>query len=144
MAHPTTEHRVAEDEVKLGRRLPGSLRNRLIEENGGEVETDGRYSESEEDSVWSPHAVADLIYDKKGRSWMGGGLADGTTSEAESFGPSWDVPEGTIVIGENGTGDRLLLLPDDRYAVRDHETGDVEPVGVRLHPGEGEYHEQAR
>ena len=144
MAHPTSEERIAAEEERLGRRLPDALRARLLEENGGEVETDDRYTDSVEDSVWELGGVADLHRDKKGRAWMGEGFADVTAAERESWAEMFDgVPEGTVVIAGNGTADLLLLLPDDRFAWWDHETAEWHEVGVRLRVGEGEFRDRA-
>lgn len=132
MAHPTNEERVDAEEQRLGRRLPSQLRDRLIEENGGEVESDEPFNDH-----WELYGVADLRSDKKGRSWMADGLADVTEREVESWGEAWQMPDDVVVIAANGSGDLLLLLADDTYGVRDHETRELIPTGVRLRPGEG-------
>lgn len=127
VAHPTTEERVEAEEERLGRRLPASLRDRLIEENGGEIESAGPYED-----VWQLQRVADLRTDKKGRSWPAAGLADVTAEHIASWGEAWQAPDGAVVVEDNGTGDLLMLLPDDTYAVRDHETQELIPVDLRL------------
>jgi hypothetical protein len=36
-----------------------------------------------------------------------------------------DLPTSSIAIGDNGTGDLLLVLDDDEIVWSDHETGEV-------------------
>jgi len=141
MASPASERRVLDEERRLGRRLPAALRERLLAENGGDIETDHRYVDSPEDSRWQLRGVADTRT-SSGRTWMAQGLAEGTAAEAAENVP-WEVTPGTVVIADNGTGDLLLLSLDDRYEVRDHETGEVEPVGVRLRVGLGSFTDAA-
>jgi hypothetical protein len=121
MGFPVEEERVAEAEGKLGRQLPPELRVRLMRENGGEVEVRGYPGD---DPVWQLHPVWDPS-DRKRAKRSANHVVRETQESVD------DLPEGTVVIAGNGTGDLLVLvLDDDQPHWWDHETGELHPVTV--------------
>jgi hypothetical protein len=52
--YPVGDDRIEEAEALLGRRLPGGLRDRLMRDNGGEIEVDGYPGDN---SIWFLHPV---------------------------------------------------------------------------------------
>ena len=120
MAYPGSEELVAAEEAQIGRRLPPAHRERLIRENGGEVEADGQ--------VWTLMPVRDAT-DRKttGRS------ANHIVRENEALRREpWDrFPEGCLAIADNGGGDLLVIVPgSDDVFFWDHETGELAAVTV--------------
>ena len=115
MFEPVEERFVAAAERQLGKGFPARYREWLIACNGGEVEVDGVW--------WDLHPVAD-------------------DSDPRRIGPTWDnvcrqtdlarllggFPEQAISIGEDGSGDRLILLQREpggslALAVWQHDSG---------------------
>jgi hypothetical protein len=104
-------------EVKLGRKLPLGYVARMCRENGGEVAmgTDS----------WCLYPIFDDS-DRKRLKRTCNDIVRETASARE-----WpDFPPETVAIGDNGGGDKLVLLADpesDRYGDAvywwDHETG---------------------
>jgi hypothetical protein len=118
VAFPVDEARIAAAEEALGRRLPHGLRERLRRDNGGEIPVEGYPG----DDVWQLHPV----WDDGDRKRMAR-TASHVVRETDEHGEL--LPEGTVVIGDNGSGD-LLVLPagSDNPAWWDHETGDLQPI----------------
>ncbi len=119
MAFPVDIKFANEAERKLGVKFPASFVVRMVKHNGGEVSTAA--------DSWQLHPFLDssdrkhlkrtcndiVLETKKAREWP-------------------DFPENAIVIGSNGGGDRLVLLPSsDAPAILgpvywwDHETGEL-------------------
>jgi hypothetical protein len=119
MAFAGSEELVAAAEAKLGRRLPDSLRTRLISENGGEIRA------AREDWALYP------VWDASNRKTMGR-TANHILRENDSLRREWPhLPDGFIAIADNGGGDLLVLPPDDDEVMCwDHETGELSPVKV--------------
>jgi hypothetical protein len=121
MAFPTTEDRIAAEEAKLGLRLPSEYRNRLISQNGGELETAG--------DVWQVNPVFDSSDRKRA-----GRTASHIYRETQQALQWHGFPVGAVAIASNGTGDLLVILPgkggslDGRVHYWDHETGKIEPT----------------
>ena len=124
MPFPVAEDRIREAEAQLGRMLPDALRARLIRDNGGEVEVAGYPGDN---PVWFLHPVWDPS-DRKRISRTANHIVRETREAHESIG---DLPAGSIVIADNGTGDLLLVLEGaDDVVWWDNETGRVAPVTV--------------
>ena len=125
MAFPVSEEHVQKAEAELGRRLPAELRERLMRDNGGEIEADGYPSD---ESIWSLHPV----WDPGDRKRMGR-TASHIVAETRKAHEGWRelIPAGSVVIARNDTGDLLLLLAErDDVVWWDHETSEVAPVTV--------------
>lgn len=98
MPFPTDEHQIGEAESKLSVVLPQAYRRRLMASNGGEVEVDGE--------TWCLHPVRDDSSRKRlGKTWDDIVRQTGEAREWSGF------PPGAISIGDNGSGDRLVLVP---------------------------------
>lgn len=121
MAFAGTEELLVAAEHELGRRLPEPHRNRLIRENGGEVQA--------ADETWTLYPV----WDPTSRKTMGR-TANHIIRENESLRRDWPdiLPDGHIAIADNGGGDLLVLAPEaDEIRFWDHETGELIPVSVK-------------
>jgi hypothetical protein len=118
MALPTTELCVAAEEQTIGRRLPRAHRDRLVRENGGEIFCDGE--------AWQLHPVWDPS-DRRTSQRSANHIARETEAARRWRG----FPDGGVAVGEDGSGNRLVLLPgsDDIYRW-DHETLVSEPASV--------------
>ncbi|MCK5942027.1 MAG: SMI1/KNR4 family protein [Planctomycetes bacterium] len=124
MYEPAAEPCIAAAEHELGVTFPRRYREWLRRQNGGEVEVG--------DGWWDLHPIAD-------------------DSDPRRIGPTWDhvcretglaramggFPAAAIAIGDDGTGDRLVLMRRKRdgaheLAVWRHVTGELEwaPGGV--------------
>ena len=92
---------VAATEARLGRLLPAEHRERLIRENGGEIETVG--------DTWTLFPV----WDATNRKTMGR-TANHIVRENEALRKDWSdiLPAGVIAIADNAGGDLLVLLPE--------------------------------
>lgn len=117
MFEPVEEQYVVAAEQHLGVTFPGSYRAWLLACNGGEVEVDGEW--------WDLHPVADA-------------------SDPRRIGPTWDhvcrqtdlarllggFPAAAISIGEDGSGDRLVLMRPEpemplQLGIWQHASGEV-------------------
>ena len=117
MFEPGAEPYIAATERQLGVAFPPCYRAWLRHSNGGEVEVD--------DGWWDLHPVAD-------------------DSDPRRIGPTWDhvcrqteqarllggFPEAAVAIGDDGSGDRLVLMhrmpgASLQLAVWRHVTGEV-------------------
>ena len=121
MPFPVAVEYVRKTEAMLGRKLPPGYVIRLCRENGGEVLTDG--------DVWQLHP----IFDDSDRTRLKRTCNDLVRETVVAR--KWpDFPPEAVAIGENGGGDRLILLPADegRYGDVvywwDHETGEIHQV----------------
>jgi hypothetical protein len=121
MAFPTTEDRIVAAETQLGIRLPDGFRNRLMSQNGGEVEAD--------DDDWTVFPVFDSS-DRKRASRSANHIVRETQQAA-----TWPgFPERAVAIASNGTGDLLVFLPrdklqlDGRVQCWSHETQKCTPT----------------
>lgn len=121
MAFPTTEDRVAAAERELGARLPAEYRNRLISNNGGELET--------AEDVWQVFPVSDDTDRKRaGRS------ANHIVRETQQAAQWPGFPPGAVAVATNGSGDYLVFLRrpdgncDGRLQLWSHESRDCNPT----------------
>jgi len=121
MAFPTTEDRIAAEEAKLGVLLPSEYRNRVIAQNGGELDTAG--------DDWQVFPVFDNTDRKRA-----GRTANHIYRETQNAKQWHGFPEGAVAVAANGTGDLLVFLAgkDGRLGGRlhhwDHETAEVTPT----------------
>jgi hypothetical protein len=111
-------------------------RDRLLRKNGGSIVI--TFDEDPEPSHWDqflddPTAPSEWplhpVWDASSRETMR--LTARHIVRAQQSAHEWSVPQGSIEIAENGTGDRLLLMPaSDEVFFWDHETGETERVEV--------------
>ena len=122
MGLPTTDRAIRAAEDELGRRLPPSLRDRLLKNNGGGIVV--RLSD-EGDEYWELHPVWDPANrDTMRRSASHLAAEQGSAREWPGF------PPDAVAIAQRD-GDQLVLLPgEDDPQLWFHETGDLERVEV--------------
>jgi dipeptidyl aminopeptidase/acylaminoacyl peptidase len=117
MPFPTTLQYINEAEQQLGVLFPESFRSHLLKSNGGEVEY--------EDDSWEIFPV----FDKSDRKRMAR-TANHIVNETRQA-RSWSgFPPNAVAFCSNGTGDRLVFIPDQSTAQQlsntvylwDHET----------------------
>ena len=119
MAFPVDEERIAAAEEALKRRLPDGLRDRLREQNGGEVEAGG--------IVWFLHTVFDDSDRARLRRTATNHLVHETQELRDAFGELF--PDGAAAVAGDGGGDVLLLLPgEDVPRHWTPRTGDLDPA----------------
>ena len=121
MPFPVGEDRIEEAEGELGRRLPVVVRDRLMRDNGGEIEVHGYPGDN---PIWYLHPVWDAT-DRRRIARTANHIVRETREAHDTIG---DLPAGSIVIADNGTGDLLLVLADDDVVWWDHETAEIESV----------------
>ena len=118
MPFQTSESFVAAAETQLGMQFPASLRSHLIADNGGELDLD--------DDTWWLFAVADNS-DRKRLARSANHIVRETAKARTWSG----FPAKAVAIAHNGSGDCLILLPNEADPTRldsalylwDHETG---------------------
>lgn len=115
MPFPVDPMFIERAEKQLGRALPEALINRLRSENGGEVEAAG--------DTWQLHPV----FDDSDRKRIAR-TANHVLRETEVARCWSGFPAEALVIGSNGSGDHLVLIPEghrfrDTVYWWDHETG---------------------
>ena len=118
MAFPVDESRIRAAEEALGRTFPDVLRERLMSENGGEIDdTDEGY--------WFLYPV----YDDSDRRRLARS-ADHVVKETETWRSEADgFPQGAVPVAEDQEGNAIVLLPgDDRFYVWDHELRQTEQI----------------
>jgi hypothetical protein len=123
MPFPVDIKYVTQTEQKLGVKFPASFVVKMVKQNGGSVST--AYD------TWGLHPFLDAS-DRKRLSRTCNDISRETSAAREWPG----FPSNAIVIGSNGGGDILILLPqDDNPSVLshevfwwDHETGEVQVV----------------
>jgi hypothetical protein len=118
MPFPLHESHIIATETKLGVKFPPSFRQRMMRENGGEVETG--------DDAWQLYPFLDNS-DKKRLARTCNDIFRETLN-ARSWG---GFPANAIAIGTNGAGDQLIFVKssDNESELSpivywwDHETG---------------------
>lgn len=118
MPFSTTEAMIARAEQAVGRRLPTAWRQRLLESNGGSLET--------EEEEWQLYPV----FDDSDQRRIKRTFNDIVRETAESR--KWHgFPADAVAIGSNGTGDLLILLPESVAAFGEtlyawqHDSGEL-------------------
>lgn len=120
MPFPLDIKYVHQTENKLGVKFPASFVVKMVKQNGGSV--------TAASDTWNLHPFLDAS-DRKRLARTCNDIARETTAAHEGAG----FPSNAIVIGSNGGGDMLVLLPqNDNPSVLshevfwwDHETGEV-------------------
>jgi hypothetical protein len=123
MPFPTEERFVRDAELNLGVSFPSGLRARLLVSNGGEVKIN--------DDAWQLHPVFDTT-DRTRAKRTANHIVRETAAARE-----WPrFPREGVAIGDNGTGDRLILQRsridprslDETVFLWDHETGQLTEI----------------
>jgi hypothetical protein len=123
MPFPVDEKFVVKTEDKLGVRFPASFRNKMMENNGGEVQTPP--------DAWNLYPFFDTS-DKKRIKRTSNDIVRETNKARE-----WpNFPEGAIAIGSNGSGDQLIFIKKTNNHLElnksvfwwDHETGNINKI----------------
>ena len=116
---PVDENRIAAAERALGRRLPDGLRDRLRQENGGEIEAAG--------IVWSLHPILDDSDRRRLRRTGTNNMVHETEEARDTFKELF--PDGAVAVAGDGGGNYLLLLPDEnKPRWWEPRTGHLEPA----------------
>ena len=120
---PVDERWLRQAEQSLGRLLPDSYRERMMRDNGGEIQAAG--------DTWLLYPVYDQSDRKRIKRTCNHILLE-TRSAA-----SWaGFPQEAVAIASNGLGDQLTFLPDEQDSrvfepcvyFWNHETRELEPV----------------
>jgi hypothetical protein len=128
MPFATTDEHIRKAEEALGVQLPAVLRERLLRDNGGEIEA--------ADDIWQLFPVQDTT-DRKRLSRTASHIVR-ETAEARK----WDgFPSRAIAIASNGSGDYLILQDmagngnfADTVLLWSHDDASVTPVDVTWQP----------
>ncbi|MHC4637625.1 MAG: SMI1/KNR4 family protein [Planctomycetota bacterium] len=122
MPFPVDEKYINMTEKKLGVKFPQAFRQKMMKDNGGEVETPP--------DAWQLYPFFDTS-DKKRLKRTCNDIVRETASAKEWTG----FPDGAVAIGSNGGGDQLILLPGREAGLLqeavfwwDHESGSVNKV----------------
>jgi SMI1 / KNR4 family (SUKH-1) len=120
VAFAASEQLVAGMEGQLGRRLPEDLRQRLMRDNGGEVQAAGE--------AWALYPVWDPT-DRKTIGRTANHIA--RENEAIRRDAPGALPPGYLAVADNGGGDLLVIAPgEDAIQLWDHETGVITAADV--------------
>jgi hypothetical protein len=120
MPFPVDEQFIQETEKELGLTFPVAFKNRMKKDNGGEIET--------ADDTWTIYPFFDRSDIKRVKRTTNNILLETRSAR------KWDeFPINAIAIGENGGGDKLVLMPEDtapeqlaeKIFMWLHETGEV-------------------
>jgi len=121
MPFPVDVQYVNAAEQKLGVKFPADYVIRITKENGGAFAAGG--------DVWYLHP----IFDNSDRKRLKRTCNDVVRETAQAR--QWpDFPEEAVAIGDNGTGDRLVLVPDSTGRLGNqvywwaHDTGELHEV----------------
>ncbi len=124
MPFPLDLEFIRQAEKKLGVRFPAGFVDRMTRLNGGRVQVD--------QNVFELHPIFDSS-DRKRATRTSSHVNRETTYMREHW-P--DFPQEAVVIGQDGSGDRLILLPEpsdplvlsSQVFIWDHETGVVTDI----------------
>jgi hypothetical protein len=127
MAFPVDEQYIIATETELGLRFPLTFKEKMKRENGGEIET--------EYGSWTIHPFFDKSDIKRINRTSNHIILETNNSK------EWDgFPDNAVAIGDNGSGDKLILLPtdsdpkelSDKIYVWLHETREVEELADNI------------
>jgi hypothetical protein len=127
MAFPVDDQYITAAETELGLTFPSTFKDKMKKENGGEIKT--------EYGSWIIHPFFDKS-DIKSIKRTSNHIILETKNSKE-----WDgFPDNAIAIGDNGSGDKLILLPtdsnpkelSDKIYVWLHETSEVEELADNI------------
>lgn len=123
MAFPVDEQYIIETEKQLGVKFPMAFKDKMKIENGGEIEVD--------DDSWTIHPFFDKSDIKRIKRTTNNIILETRNSR------QWDnFPPTGIAIGDDGSGDKLILLPteseptelSDKIFLWSHETGEITEI----------------
>ncbi|ARN84226.1 SMI1/KNR4 family protein [Candidatus Nucleicultrix amoebiphila] len=122
MAFPTQENIILENEKEIGCKFPSSYRNKMMNENGGEIEFS--------DDHWQLFPFFDKT-DKKTISRTCNSIFKETKLAREWRG----FPDNAIAIATNGCGDFLVFIKENTHLKNEvyiwlHETTELKKVAV--------------
>lgn len=102
----------------MGRTFPDALRQRLMKDNGGEID-------DADEGYWFLYPV----YDDSDRRRLGRS-ANHVVKETETWRSQADgFPQDAVVVAEDQEGNAIVLLPgDDSFYVWGHELRETEPI----------------
>lgn len=129
MPFPVEARWITANEEKLGVRFPASFVTAMTKHNGGTVKVD-HDTTAEDDFTLHP------FFDGSDRTRIKRTTNSIDRETKWNRDNSYDFPPGAVVIGSNGTGDLLILLPmdDDPTTLQhtiyryNHETGEADPI----------------
>ena len=121
MGFATTEEHIRAAEAALGVRFPAALRERLLRNNGGDVEA--------ADDVWQLFPVQDATDRKRLSRTVNHVVRE--TGEARKW-PGF--PQTAVAIASDGCGNYLVLDPSGAVLLWDHEDASAVPVEVTWEP----------
>lgn len=127
MPFPVDERFIIATETKLGVKFPPDYAGRMMQQNGGTIETSS--------DAWALYPILDSS-DKKRLQRTCNDVVRETASAREWPG----FPGAAVAIAGNGSGDQLILFPSDAGSGIlseevhwwDHETGDFRKVASRF------------
>lgn len=100
MAFPTQENIILESENAMGCKFPVSFRNKMLKENGGEIEIN--------DEIWWLFP----FYDKTNRKTISR-TCNSISKETEYARTFSGFPQNVVVIAKNGCGDFLVFRKEN-------------------------------
>jgi hypothetical protein len=127
MAFPVDEQYIREAEKELGLTFASTFKEKMKKLNGGEIET--------KDNTWTIHPFFDKSDIKRIKRTTNHIILETKNSK------EWDgFPENAVAIGDNGTGDKLILLPidsntktlSDKIYVWLHETREIQELADNI------------
>ena len=127
MAFPVDEQYITETENQLGLKFPLTFKDKMKIENGGEIET--------ADDSWTICPFFDKSDIKRIKRTTNNIILETKNSR------EWDnFPSTAIAIGDNGSGDKLILLPtdndpkqlSDKIYFWSHETGEITEIADNI------------
>ncbi|MBZ4036390.1 SMI1/KNR4 family protein [Flavobacterium sp. 17A] len=126
MPFPIDVKYIIEAEEELGLEFPPLFKEKMIEENGGEAQT--------EDDDWNLYPFFDKSDRKRISRTCNHIILE--TKQVKEWG---NFPLNAIAIGGNGCGDQLILLPSKNDKILDdivyfwcHETGKIQKVAENI------------
>jgi len=127
MSFPVEERFIVETEKKLGAKLPPDYARKMMNENGGNVQTPP--------DAWVLYPIFDTSDKKRLKR-----TCNDVVRETQNARGWTDFPDNAVAIGSNGSGDQLVLLRDDACPESlgdevfwwNHETGELSLIASRF------------